>query len=103
MILEIIGQLWLIMAALTAYYSMRATYRDWGYNKPTPQPKEKTCRNESRTRRSRRSKPRGVLKERNTLRTGETWSHGEVDLTRSELTAKKSKIRMHAAANGSRE
>jgi len=102
MILEIIGQLWLIMAALTAYYSMRATYRDWGYNKPI-QPQEITCRNVRRTQRSRQSKPRGELREQHTLRMGEIWSHGEVDLTRSELTAKKSKIRMHAAANGSRE
>jgi hypothetical protein len=33
MILELVGQLWLVLAALTCYYSMRATYREWGYNK----------------------------------------------------------------------
>ena len=102
MIMELVGQLWLIMAALTAYYSMRATYRDWGYNKPTPQPRENICRNVSRTQRSRRSKPRGELRERPILITAESWSHGEADLAQSQSTARSNRIREPAAASGSK-
>ena len=103
MILELIGQIWLILAALVCYYSARATYREWGYNKPTPQPRENTWRNVRRTQLSRQSKPRGELRERPILRTAEIWSHGEVGLTRSGLTAKSNRVREPAAASGSKE
>ena len=102
MILELIGQIWLILAALTCYYSARATYREWGYNKPTPQPKEETWRN---VRRYRRLKPSKLLvgsKEQHTFRMAEIWSHGEAVPARSQSIAKSNKIRELAAASGNR-
>jgi hypothetical protein len=102
MILELIGQIWLILAALTCYYSARATYREWGYNKPTPQPKEETWRNVRRAQHSRQSKPREELRERPILRTVEIWSRGEAVPVRSQSTAKNNKIRELAAASGNR-
>jgi len=35
MSLELLGHVWLVIAAATIYYSCRATWRDWHYNKGT--------------------------------------------------------------------
>ena len=102
MILELIGQLWLLLAALTAFYSLRATYRDWVYNRTIPQ--EITCQRRSKIKNSSvASEQSEGSSESNTSKKGATWSLGEVALARSQLTARSNRINEHAAESGSKE
>ena len=101
-VLELIGQLWLLLATLTVIFSFRAIYRDWGYNKKVT--KEKTCLNKrNKTELScSDSVPSAVQSGSSTSNKAVTWSPGEAGLARSRLTEKRSGINGHAAAGGNR-
>tara|TARA_Y100001937_G_C7065792_1_gene305986 strand:+ start:295 stop:609 length:315 start_codon:yes stop_codon:yes gene_type:complete len=98
---ELIGNIWLISAAIVIILSFRATWRDWGYNIGIT--KEESWRNE-RTKpqsSSTQSEQSEGLRGRSTFPEEATWSLGGEVLARSLLIEKSNRIREPVAASGS--
>ena len=101
MIVELIGLLWLLLAAITSVYSLRVTYKEWGYNKTIPT--EIICERTKRIEiRSAGSRPYAVLSDEHTSRTEAIWSPGGVAHARSRLTERRRRINKPAAESGTR-
>lgn len=102
MVLEVIGQLWLFIAAMVSVFALHATWVEWGYNtnitKETSWPKTKKPKLKSEP--SRQSEE---LSDRDTLNQEATWSLGAEVLARSLSIEKNNRTKAHAAASGSKE
>jgi hypothetical protein len=99
--LELIGQLWVILAALTCYCSARATYRDWGYNKTVT--KEISCENQMKQKHNLKpSKLFEGLNGRRTLIRAEPLYLGEAELEQLQLIERRRRIKEPAAGSGTR-
>tara|TARA_Y100000593_G_scaffold82863_1_gene155986 strand:+ start:3432 stop:3740 length:309 start_codon:yes stop_codon:yes gene_type:complete len=102
MALEIIGYLWVLIAALVSVFSLHATWRDWGYNINIT--KETSCQAKSKKQHSSsHSKQSEASSENDTSKREATWSLGAEVLERSLSIERRSKIREPAAESGSKE